>query len=294
MTDAHAAVLKMLSLELANGKRIEEILVLKALLAEGQLSVADLSLEVWSKYHYYVTEATVLGVANVLSLGFFKPATRQKYGKHSLVELKENVFTLSDAFSALVSNEEFRKYVEDLLDYSEARFRDLFEGQQFVHGFVRYGKYTRKDVSRLLNYSLNMESTLYGYQIIDHTCPIFVTYNKRDDITANTKYEDQFLTPQRFSWMTRAKVSLKSAQIPKIMSHDTRRLLFVKKSDAEGGDFYYLGDVQIAEEPTEGTIRNDKGELLPIVNFQFNLDEPVDTKLYEYLNSTTQTGACHQ
>mgnify|MGYP000653318857 CR=1 FL=1 len=67
------------------------------------------------------------------------------------------------------------------------------------------------------------------------------------------------------------------------MSHDTRRLLFVKKSDAEGGDFYYLGDVQIAEEPTEGTIRNDKGELLPIVNFQFNLDEPVDTKLYEYL-----------
>jgi superfamily II DNA or RNA helicase/HKD family nuclease len=254
LTKQHAAVLKMLSLELANGKRIEEIFVLKALLKERELSASDLSFAIERDYHYYVTDATIAGVANVLALGFFKPGAQKKYGNIVLAKYEQNTFTISDAFYELLKNEEFEKYVTDVLDYGEYRFKELFESQQFVHGFIRYGKYTRKDVSRILNYSVNMESTLYGYQIIDHTCPIFVTYNKRDDITANTKYEDQFLTPQRFSWMTRSNVRLSSTQIPKIMSNDTRRLLFVKKSDAEGGDFYYMGDVQIAEDPTETTI----------------------------------------
>lgn len=291
LTERHAAVLKMLSLELANGKRIEEIHILKTLLSELEISVATLSLDIYQQYHYYVTDATVAGVANVLSLQFFKPPAQRKYGHISLADFEKDTFTISNDFYELLENDEFKNYVEDILDYGEYRFKELFVGQAYVHGFVRYGKYTRKDVSRILNYSVNMESTLYGYQIIDHTCPIFVTYNKRDDITANTKYEDQFLTPQKFSWMTRSKVSLKSAQIPKILSNDTRRLLFVKKSDAEGGDFYYMGDVQVAEPPTETTIKNDKGETLPIVNFQFSLDEPVETKLYEYLNSAVNTVA---
>jgi hypothetical protein len=37
--------------------------------------------------------------------------------------------------------------------------------------------------------------------------------------------------------------------------------------------------------PDSNTILNDHGKTLPIVNFQFTLDEPVETKLYEYLNS---------
>lgn len=122
--------------------------------------------------------------------------------------------------------------------------------------------------------------------MIDNTCPIFVTYNKSDTITSNTKYEDKFITPQYFSWMTRANVTLRSKQISKIKATQTRKLLFIKKNDAEGNDFYYMGDLSIIKEPTETTIKNDKGKKLSIVNFQFMLDKPVENKLYEYLNST--------
>ena len=111
----------------------------------------------------------------------------------------------------------------------------------------------------------------------------FVTYEKRDDISANTKYEDQFVSPQQFSWMTRARIHLTSSQIPAICNEHTRKLLFVKKSDAEGSDFYYMGDLTVLGDPVETTIADGKGQQLPIVNFQFLLDKPVEDNLYRYL-----------
>lgn len=289
LTEHHAAVLKMLSLELANGKRIEEIIVLKALLEKSELTVTELLLDVRRTYSYYIYTATINGVGNVLSLSFFKPDAKRKYGNIPLAALTNDEFHISEQFAELLKNEEFKTYVQDILDYATYRFQELFTSQKYINGFILYGKYTRKDVSRILNYSINMESTLYGYQIIDKTCPIFVTYNKRDDITANTKYEDQFLSPQKFNWMTRSGVRLhprKGAKdtVGQIVNKGTRKLLFIKKSDAEGSDFYYMGDVQVAEAPTETTIKNDAGKDLPIVNICFAMEETVESGLYEYLN----------
>lgn len=128
-------------------------------------------------------------------------------------------------------NKEFQCYVQDILDYGTYRFESLYvhDEPEIIKGFVRYGRYSRKDVSRILNYETNREGTLNGYQIVGATCPIFVTYEKRDDISANTKYEDQFVSPQQFSWMTRARIHLTSSQIPAICNEHTRKLLFVKE-----------------------------------------------------------------
>lgn len=48
---SHRAVLKMMSLELANGKRIEELLVLRHLLTEDSWSTAALAKEMNETYH---------------------------------------------------------------------------------------------------------------------------------------------------------------------------------------------------------------------------------------------------
>lgn len=289
MNNAHCAVLTMLSQEVANGKRAEELFLLDMLLDTNTVSADILKSAVQETYQYSVSENTLAGVANILSLQFFVTAAQKKYGNYPLVFFDERVrtYTRTPYFAQLLENQEFRTYVKDILQYGFYRFHKLYTGKEAmaVQGFVRYEKYSRKDVSRILNYSKNREGTLNGYAIIGHTCPIFVTYNKREDISANTKYEDRFVSPQQFSWMTRARVRLDSDQVAKIMDIQTRKLLFVKKSDAEGKDFYYLGDLSVMNEPTETTIKNDQGQELPIVNFQFLLDEPVESKLYGYLNS---------
>lgn len=109
-----------------------------------------------------------------------------------------------------------------------------------------YQKYSRKDVCRILNWEQDESSTIYGYKIKYNTCPIFVTYEKKDNIASSTKYEDEFINNQVFSWMTRSRVSADSIESRKLIaSSDSglKILLFVKKSDGEGTDFYYMGRV---------------------------------------------------
>ncbi len=287
MNEAHQAVLCMISLELSNGKRPEELLILQTLLHHEVLPVSVLQRKIREVYQYDVSAQTLDSAARVLSLAFFVQSRRKKYGRQALVSYDQHVYRRTPYFARLCENEEFMTYAEDVLAYSFYRFEKLYEGKQITDGqrFIRYEKYSRKDVSRLLNYRENREGTLNGYAIVGATCPIFVTYHKRDDISANIKYEDRFISPERFSWMTRANVKLTSRQVSQIQYAGTRKLLFVKKSDAEGKDFYYMGDLTAAGEPSETTIKNDKGDELPVVNFQFLLDEPVERKLFEYLHT---------
>lgn len=285
LNDAHRAVLKLMSLELSNGKRIEEILILRHVLAGSSWSTADLAAEMERLYGFLPSTETMDHAARVLSLQFLGKKAQQKYGGSPLLSFENHVYRSMPYFESLKGNAEFKDYVRDVLDYGTYRFESLYiqDDPDIVGGFVRYGRYSRKDVSRILNYDTNREGTLNGYQIVGHTCPIFVTYEKCDDISANTKYEDRFISPQEFSWMTRARVRLTSSQIPAIQDSRTRKLLFVKKSDAEGSNFYYIGDLRVLGDPLETTIANDAGVQLPIVNFRFVIDKPVEEKLYAYL-----------
>lgn len=72
MTEAHRAVLKMLSLELANGKRIEELLVLRHLLMESSWSTAALAREMSETYHFLPSTETMESVARLLNLQFLR------------------------------------------------------------------------------------------------------------------------------------------------------------------------------------------------------------------------------
>lgn len=71
LNDAHRAVLKLMSLELSNGKRIEEILILRHLLAESSWSTADLAAETERWYGFLPSTETMDHAARVLSLQFF-------------------------------------------------------------------------------------------------------------------------------------------------------------------------------------------------------------------------------
>jgi hypothetical protein len=57
--------------------------------------------------------------------------------------------------------------------------------------------------------------------------------------------------------------------------------LFIKKSDDEGKDFYYFGEVEPVDWD-ETTIKNDKGQELPIVNFKLKLENEAKDELYSY------------
>lgn len=287
LSERQTAVLKMVSLELAPGKRVEELVLLQHLLTKPAVTAVELQTEIRKCYGYETSDATIVSVANVLSLGFYKDALKRKY-QVPLITFVDDIFTLGEELKTFLADVDFKKYFEDTLAYGVYSFEKVFCGhaEDFVGGFMRYAKYSRKDVCRILNLSADDSSTLYGYQIKGTNCPIFVTYKKSAEINSSTKYEDQFLSPKKFSWMTRSRVHVNSDQVRTINDAATRKLLFIQKNK-EQDDFYYIGDVTPIAEPRETTMKDDKGKVLPVVNFQFAVDKPVEDKLYAYIITKT-------
>ncbi len=212
--------------------------------------------------------------------------------KVKLVQLDQGRIERTIQFTTLLSNQTFKEYLVDSTNYgifkSEERIREegLTNG-----GFTLYKKYTRRDVLRLLGWDKNRNATtIGGYRMSPDksNCPIFVTYHKADDIEGSIAYEDEFISPSRFKWMSRSNRRLESDELQPLINSSLNGLrlpLFVKKDDNEGIDFYYLGEVQpIADSVEQQYMPDDSGKQLPVVKFEFTIDPPVEPGLYKYLN----------
>lgn len=281
MNDLHQRLLKFIGLEVANGKRLEEVFILKELLHKSSISFLDVISDMLQKYDLEVNVKSIIGAINVLKMGFFKIADVNKYGNIELVSENQGNISLTKEFSALLENEEFLAYFKDALDYAEYSFMETYDKKTYFGGLKLYENYSRKDVCRILNWEKDEGATIFGYRVKYDTCPMFVTYNKQDDISVSTKYEDRFISRSMFSWMTRNKVTLESAEVEAIQRDDVRKLLFVKKSDGEGTDFYYMGDVD-THKCIQTTIDGKDGKKLSIVNVLYDMQQVVNDKIYSY------------
>ena len=64
---------------------------------------------------------------------------------------------------------------------------------------------------------------------------------------------------------------------------------FLKKTNDEGLDFYYLGDLSALPNKFVNTkMNNNSGETVNVVKMEFLLDKPVEPRLYKHLHATTQ------
>lgn len=280
--------LRFLSQELADGKRPHELLLLKLLSMKGHFSIQDFQLKLEQEYHVPFEQISFDSTIRLLDNGFVKPMVRDKYGSISYVRIREGAVEATPDFISLLSSEAYQQAFADVVALGLYNFKIKYNNSlRQQNSLVLYEKYSRKDVCRLLNWENNEDSTMYGYAIKYNTCPIFITYHKGEDITASTAYDDRFLTPELFSWMTRSKRTLHSNEVKKILAqHETNLAisLFIKKHDDEGTEFYYVGEVDYLKgRERQTTIKNDEGKDLPIVNFLFKLKHPCENELYTYL-----------
>ena len=184
----------------------------------------------------------------------------------------------------MLRNPEFEEAFTELLILGETIYTDKYKNHD-NNNLVLYEKYSRKDACRILNWYKDESATVYGYRIKHNTCPIFVTYEKDSEaISKSTDYPDGFVSESMFRWATRNRVTVEHNEAQQIIRYRENGLvipLFVKKSDDEGRDFYYMGTMKPNHWEQE-TIKNDKGQELPIVHFYFDMDQSVRNDIYEY------------
>lgn len=277
--EAQVNCLKFISKNLSNGKRPHELLILKCLMYNNYFSADKIKNLLYEQYGLKNQEKSIESAINFLNLKFFKEGERNKY---ELTKFFNENYEIDNNLKKFLNQSTFKQHFEDVINLGLFRYNDIYHcGDELK----LYEKYSRKDVCRLLNWPNDDSSTLYGYRIKHNTCPIFVTYEKKENISESTKYEDQFVNKEVFSWMTRSRVSLDSKEPQAIINYkktDLKIHLFIKKSDDEDKKyFYYIGKVEPFDQE-ETTIKNDKDEILSIVNFKFKILDEVKDELYSY------------
>ncbi len=297
-SDSEERMLEFVSNIVMNGKRIHELLMLKKLLENGGFSIDDMK-GTLDRIGETYREDDYISAYRVLTKEFINSQSEKT--RYSDIEfIEESRASISQAkrvmsFYEKLRNAHFQRELSTLIEYGIQRYQDVYSGHD-RNNLVLYQKYSRKDVCRILNWEKDVSSTVYGYRIRHDTCPIFVTYEKSDDIASSTKYQDEFerissdpeiFSNRIFSWMTRSRVSETSPEAQQLIharENGLKVMLFLKKSDGEGTDFYYMGEaLPIGWKQT--TILNDKKEELPIMNFKLELKQEVRKDIFDYFTA---------
>lgn len=272
----------------ARGLRPYELLILQNLISQGHCSIYQIRQQVKSKYNFVPENESILSAVRILSNGFFHASNRTKYGNISYCLMHDSEIFITDQFKNLLADPEYKKQVAEVLDLGTYEYESRHLPKRELCDLALYEKYTRQDVSALLNWEVDGGPTIMGYTVNrqTRTCPIFVTYRKSDNISDSTKYNDYFVSPYLFHWQTRSNVRLDSKEVIAIMGKDPdlgplRIPLFVKKSNDEGSQFYYMGDVTPLDPPIQNVIDGK-----PVVDIQFAMHHEVPQPFFEYFEES--------
>jgi superfamily II DNA or RNA helicase/HKD family nuclease len=268
-------LLELFSKEINNSKRIEESLILKELILGNELNITEFTESISKLFNYTPSKETIDSC--ILNINFLFVRKEVK-----IIYKEDDCLKFYPEFLEILSNLTFKLYLMDSINYSIETFKKSYKNEYYKNGLILYNKYSRKDVCRLLNWEKDISSTIYGYRTRSGATPCFVTYHKSDEIESTINYNDYFINPTTFAWESRSNRKLDSNEIKDVINSN-RILLFIKKKDGEGTDFYFMGEVSIIPDSIEQSTMPDSK--LPVVHFKFQLEQPVIPSVYFYITT---------
>ena len=290
LTESELISLKLISKKLIKGIRPHELIILNCLRYNKYFTVEMIEKCLFEIYGLTDQKDSIEGAINFLSLDFYRKENGDGYQANTVQGFLgkdisyENIFftddfKISDHFRNCLANPTYLKHFEDAVNYAFLKYENVYRD---VKPFKLYEKYSREDVLRLLNWKHFMNGqNIGGYKIKYNTCPIFVTYNKAEDISQTINYDDRFLSKEMFYWMSRDNRKISSAELEPLINYDGLDVeLFIQKNNDEGIEFYYIGKLTPLDH--QQLYRNIDGKKKPIVNFTFKIETPVKDELYEY------------
>lgn len=281
-------ILDFVSYRFAAGMRIHELSLLRILICSPEIS------ELWEEYlkntyGVILDEFSRESVRKVLSNQFF----RSKPSCPCLIEYADRIFKPSEALRKATENEQFRLVLLEVLEFGIYRYKRDYSENYLNTCFNLNKKYTYTDVCWLLNWkaeevSLNIGG--YKHDKYTNTYPIFINYDKSEDVSATTRYEDRFEDQANLIAISKSKRTLSSDDVDNAIHSEERNILmplFVRKNkdDKTSKEFYFLGTVRHNGHTQEFIMPNT--ENTSAVEIGYHLNTPVDNNLYEYLTEKT-------
>lgn len=295
MTEEERTTLEYLSKTVLSGARPYELEILRRLLKEGNVDFSEFNRDFAVRYGYEVNVNSFDNAVEVLQGKFVsKEEEYRKYAHMDILrEESGRKLTRLTGFAKRLQNAEFLKQVDDIIEVGLRRYADKYQpGVTGESPFVLYEKYSRRDVSLLMNCGKDLSSTMYGMKRIGNDTFIFVTYHKeesKDDrnyAEGKPDYADAFEDNRVFLWDSQLGRGVESSYVADVIQAG-RKHLFVKKSDAETG-FYYMGQFDVTD-VRAAKKKDNTGKMRDIAKLRMKMHHAVREDLLRYLQSNITT-----
>lgn len=293
VSESEMLILEYLSKTVLSGIRYYELEILRRFLIQEVISVENIKRELFEQYGYTVDVNSLTNAIDVLKGHFVSKDEEFKMYSHIDIVNSDDkqVLCRMQSFAEQLKHREFKRQVEDIVEVGLRRYKDKYHiGRECNSPFILYEKYSRRDVSLLMNCGKDLSSTMFGMKRIGDDVFIFVTYHKEeidnnDKLYADGKpdYADVFEDNSIFRWDSQIGKGVESSYMADVCTAKRKHLL-VKKSDAET-NFYYMGLFDIIKVKADKK-KDNKGKERDIAKVTVKMQHSVREDLLRYLQSS--------
>lgn len=294
VAEKECVILEYISKTVLSGVRPYELIVLSCLLSLDVVTLDTVNQLLYTLYGKTIDRDSFENAIKILQGCFVsKEEEYDRYSKINLFDEKEQSLYKTPEFARYLRNAEFNRQINDIVKVGLKRYGDKYLVTTDETPFVLYEKYSRRDVSFLMNCNKDLSSTMYGMKRIGEDVFVFVTYHKEEtsDIEKNyangkPDYADEFEDNIIFRWDSQIGKGVDSLYMKDVTTAPRKHLL-VKKSDAES-NFYYMGLFDIVD--IKGDKKQDNnGKERDIAKVTMQMKHPVRDDLLRYLQSSIES-----
>ncbi|WP_252243779.1 DEAD/DEAH box helicase [Clostridium sp. ZBS14] len=290
LNNSQELFIEFISKKLASGKRPHELLLIESAINNETDLVSKLKSKLKETYNFDFTCTTKTNVINVLTNEFPTGTGKKTYAECIFVEKQDSDYIISKIFKEHLENKYFKNMVLELIKFGIDRYNKDYSNKYMNTCFQLYQKYTYEDVCRLLEWekgevALNIGG--YKYDKITKTYPVFINYDKSENITDTINYEDRFLCESQLIAISKSGRTISSEDIVQAYNAEkdgVEMSLFVRKNkdDKISKEFYFLGKIKTIDIPHGFTMKNTTKTAVEI---KYQLITPVREDIYEYITS---------
>ena len=292
LSNTEEKVIEFISKKLANGKRIYELELLKIMLTADNDLIKKFKNKMEKIYNINITDKEERSIINILTNNFASGSSKSTYKECVFIEKEndKNDYCKTKFFENMLSSQNFKEIYEELIEFGISRYNQNYSKKYKDTQLVLYQKYTYEDVCRLLNWENNeVPLNIGGYKFDKDTktFPVFINYDKNDEINDSIKYEDHFESNNKLIAISKSGRNINSEDVQNFLNAEEKGIkveLFVRKNkdDKISKEFYYLGRMNATGKVKEFIMPNTNKTAVEI---EWLLETPVREDLFEYIIS---------
>jgi superfamily II DNA or RNA helicase len=295
ITEQEKLTLEYLSKTILSGVRPYELEILKQFFNQEEISVDKLQRDFKSEYGFNIDLKSIKNAVSVLQGHFV--SKEEEYQKYCHIDIlrynRGSALQRMQSYADQLQHREFYKQLKDIVSVGLHRYKDKYStGKVEESPFVLYEKYSRRDVSLLMNCEKDLSSIMYGMKRIEDDVFIFVTYHKvesedKDKLYPEGKpdYADKFENNKLFRWDSQIGKGLDSSYMKDVLTAKNKHLMVTKNDiKSKKSSYYYMGEFDVVD-TKEAQKTNNKGKQQVITKVTMKMHHAVREDLLRYFES---------